>query len=448
MSGRLIWRRRHLLDASFVLTAALVAMFGIRSQLVLAPLGSVGSPSLLIGVAGAVWWAFYQLQRTKWSGSSRNPVRVAVLFLLVAFSASFVVAMQRPIASLEVSVATAGMVTLLGWLGIALLACDGITDRRNFDRILNRFVVAAMLLAALGVAQFVTGHPLWAGVRIPGLTENAPLGGVAMRNGFSRPAGTATHPIEFGAALTLMLPVALTRAKFASRAGRHLWWLGVAMMGMGIVVAISRSALICAFVGVALLGWTWKRQARTLLLGGVMALLFFVALTSPGLLGSLKGLFTSVGQDSSVNSRTESYGIALDFFARSPLLGRGYATFLPRYRIFDNEYLLLLIDVGVLGLVAFLVLLATAMRYARRGRRLVADEENREIGQALFAGIAAATVGLAFYDGLSFPLSTGALFFMLGLTGSYYRLATADTGPEVGSAARRGRPTTADSPSV
>ena len=381
-----LWRRRHLLDAGFVLTVALVAMFGIRSQLVVAPLGSLGSPSLLVGVTGAVWWAFYQLQRTR-TTSSRQPVRAALLFLLVAFGASFVVAMQRPIAAAEVTVATAGMVTLLGWLGLALLACDGIPDRGKFDRILNRLVVAAVLLASLGVAQFVTGQPLWAGVRIPGLVENAPLGGVATRSGLARPAGTATHPIEFGAVLTLLLPVALTRAKFASRAGRHLWWLGVAIMGMGILVAISRSALICAFVGVALLGYTWQRQARTLLFGGVLGLLFLVALTVPGLLGSLVGLFTGLEQDPSVTSRTESYAIAMDFFGRSPLLGRGYATFLPSYRIFDNEYLLLLINVGAVGLVAFLVLLATAMRCARLGRRLIADEEGREIGQALFPAL-------------------------------------------------------------
>ena len=50
-----------------------------------------------------------------------------------------------------------------------------------------------------------------------------------------------------------------------------------------------------------------------------------------------------------------SYAIAGEFIGRAPIFGRGFSTFLPSYRILDNQYLGLLIETGIVGLVAFLV---------------------------------------------------------------------------------------------
>lgn len=415
-------KRRMLLDAGFLLTVYLVCLFAIRSQFVVGPLGSMGAPALLVGVAGAAWWAFYHLQRPLGTRYGAQPLRVAVLVVMVAFLFSFVAAMHRPISAEESSTAVAGMASLVSLAGITLLVSDGIPSRARFDQLLSRLVLAAMLLAALGVAQFVTNEPLWSAVKIPGLRENLAGGGLALRNGFARPAGTATHPIEFGAVLTTMLPMAITHARFRSRRGDHRWWIGVAVMGLGIVIAISRSALLCAVVGLAILAMGWGRRERRALLVGVFTLVAMVSLAIPGMMGSLRGLFLGAAEDNSVSSRTGSYRIAWEFFVRSPVFGRGYSTFLPRYRIFDNEYLLLLVEVGALGVIAVLGLLLAGMWSARRARVLSTDPKTAETGQALMAGIAAGALGLALFDGLAFPLSTGVLFLLLGFAGALRRL--------------------------
>lgn len=414
--------RHRPLDAVFFLSVFLVLAFGLQAALVISVLGAAGYPAQLVGVAGFVWWLIYQVQKTHATDRGRRPVRMALFGLATTFSLSYVVAMTRPIAGEEVSTAQLGMITLVSWLGVALLAADGLPDWERFDTLLGRLVLAAGLLALLGIAQFATGQPLLRGLDIPGLSQNVPAGGIDTRSGFTRPPGTAIHPIEFGAVLTIMLPLAITRARTLSRRGRHLTWFWVGCMGLGVVVSISRSALVCALVGLTVLAVAWSPAARVKLAAALFVFVGFVAATIPGLLGGLRGLFVTAGEDPSVASRTGSYGIAAEFFERAPFLGRGYSTFLPRYRIFDNQYLLLLVEVGLVGLLAFLTVLVTAMVTARRTRKHSPDPEVRELGQAFAAAVAAGAVGLALYDGLSFPLATYVLFLVVGLCGAFARL--------------------------
>ena len=91
-------------------------------------------------------------------------------------------------------------------------------------------------------------------------------------------------------------------------------------------------------------------------------------ISSPHFVTSVTELFTGAPNDPSIESRTQSYALAADFIGRSPWFGRGLGTFLPKYRIFDNEYLLLLVTVGIVGTVAFIALGIVAITIAWRVR--------------------------------------------------------------------------------
>ena len=56
---------------------------------------------------------------------------------------------------------------------------------------------------------------------------------------------------------------------------------------------------------------------------------------------------------------------------------------------------------------------------------------------ALAAAAAGGAVGLAFYDGFSFPMASGVLFLLLGLAGAQYRLVMAASGPRRQTGAAR-----------
>lgn len=418
---RILQQRTHL-DAVTLLTVYLVLQFAIESRLTIGPLGGAGHPALLASAAGFAWWVYFQAQRPEPTGFGHQPVRTALLILMAAFLCSFVAAMSRPLIGPEASTVQLGVVTLIGWMGIGLLANDGVPNRARFGKLVNRLVLLTTLLAALGIAQFITNDSLVRYVTIPGLKANIELGALGSRNGFVRPSGTALSPIEFGAVITTVLPLAITWARHHTTATWLVRWSPAAIMGLGIVVSISRSALLCALLGLLVLVATWQPRARRVMLVSVLVLFTFVAITIPGMLGSLRGLFETAGQDDSVASRTGSYPIAWEFFLRAPLFGRGYSTFLPAYRIFDNQYLLLLIEVGLIGLLAFLGLVFTSIWCADRARRLATAQEDKDYAQALLAGIAAGALGLALFDGLSFVMSTGVLFVMMGLAGALLRL--------------------------
>jgi O-antigen ligase len=413
----------HHLDAVSFLTAYLVLLFCIESRLVLPGLGASGNPATLLACVGFAWWVFYQAQRPVVVSVGRQPVRTALLLALGAFLASYAAAMARPIWGIEGGTANIGLVSLLGVVGVGLLAHDGISSFERFEQLIGRLVVLTGLMAAIGIAQFLANDPLIRSVQLPFLVPNSPLGGITVRSGFTRPFGTALHPIEFGAVITTVLPIAIARARARSTA-QLVGWLPVAAIAGAVMLSMSRSALVCGLVALVLVSRGWSALARRVLAIGVLGVFAVVAVLVPGMLGSLAGLFTTAGEDGSVASRTGSYPMAWEFFTTAPLFGRGYSTFLPAYRIFDNQYLLLLVEVGAVGLAAVVGLVVTAVVCAAQARRRATDPAMRELAGALVASICAAAAGLAFYDGFSFPTATGVLFVVMGLAGALRRLAT------------------------
>jgi O-antigen ligase len=132
------------------------------------------------------------------------------------------------------------------------------------------------------------------------------------------------------------------------------------------------------------------------------------------------GLFTNIGGDQGVTSRTESYGVAVAYIAQSPWFGRGIGTFLPTYRIFDNQYLLSLVEIGVVGVVTLLIMIMTALWCTFQANRRSGATSVRQMSVGLAASVATGAVCLALFDGFSFPMMPGLWFLMIGLAGACY----------------------------
>jgi O-antigen ligase len=168
-----------------------------------------------------------------------------------------------------------------------------------------------------------------------------------------------------------------------------------------------------------------------------------VYLTVPGVLGTITRLFTGVNGDASVQSRTGSYDIAGQFIERSPILGRGFGTFLPKYWILDNGYLGLIIEGGFVGLLGLLAVIVAGVWASRMAVRRLSDPFEQDLARALCAGISAGAAGLAFFDTFGFPQSAGVFFMVIGLAGAMWRLARSSPSaaePPVITSRRRGRP--------
>ena len=413
--------RRPSADAVTALTGFLVLLFAIPSRLVVGPLGGAGSPAQLLGVAALLWWAAFRLAR-RGRSPMRQPVRWAMSIFAVTILLSYIAATVRAIDDVELRAADRGVLMLLSWLGIVLLACDGIPSRERLDVLLRRLALAGGGIAVLGLAQFFTGASFVNYIQVPGLSQNADLGVVASRDGFSRPAGTALHPIEYGIVLTMILPIAMHYAlRDKHRSPLRRWW-PVAALGMAVPVSISRSAILCSVVVLATMLPTWPRRLRRRAYVAIVALLAVVFVAIPGIIGTLVGLFTGIGGDSSAESRTGSYALAAEFIERAPVFGRGFQTFLPQYRILDNQFLLSTIETGVVGVLALIGLFAAGAVTARRVRLLSPDESTRSLGQALTAAVLAGGASFALFDALSFPQVAGLVMLTVGLAAAALRI--------------------------
>ena len=185
--------------------------------------------------------------------------------------------------------------------------------------------------------------------------------------------------------------------------------------------------MLCAGVALLVLAASWTAVARLRAFLVLLATFVVVYLSVPGVLGTLTRLFTGASDDPSVTSRTGSYDLAFQFVSRSPVLGRGFGTFLPKYWILDNGYLGLLIEGGVVGLGGLVVVIAVAALAARQARRAASQNFDGALAQALLASVAAGAAGLAFFDTFGFPQSAGCFFLVIGLAGAARRLARASS---------------------
>lgn len=314
------------------------------------------------------------------------------------------------------------MLLVLSWAGVLMLAGDGVASRERMNEVLRVVVAGTAVGALVGLAQFATGTAFVDRITIPGLTQNSAVTGVFARNGFARAAGTSTHPIEFGVLLTMVLPVALQLALNDTGRGRVRRWFPVVAIGAAIPVTLSRSAILGLALVLLVLLPTWpkarRRWAYIALVGGFG--LVYVAV--PGMLGTMARLFTGISSDNSALSRVDSYGIALHYVALDPLFGRGFGTFLPRYHILDNQYLGMLVETGLVGVLTFVALIIAAVVVGVRSARRLELPADRALAVSLVAGLASAAASAATFDALGFPQVAGMLFLYLGLLAALARV--------------------------
>jgi O-antigen ligase len=97
-------------------------------------------------------------------------------------------------------------------------------------------------------------------------------------------------------------------------------------------------------------------------------------------------------------------------------------TFLPKYRIFDNQYLGLLVTGGIIGTAAFIALGVVAIVCLLRLRARTTHTATRDLSVSLVAAIAVGFACLVMFDAFAFPMTMGCLFLLLGVAGCLRRL--------------------------
>ncbi|MEU9556359.1 O-antigen ligase family protein [Streptomyces fumanus] len=412
------------LDATTVLTGYLVLAVFVPSNLTLPALGGVGTPANVFALLGLLWYL------ATWLGGRILPARgtrlprVVMCALAGAVLLSYLTAAGRGSAHKEILGADRGLIGLLVWVALVVLASAGIQERDRLETLMRRLVVLGTVVALIGYYDFFAATNVADSFTIPGLQSSSAGISAMDRGSFTRPRSTTAHPLEFGGMLALLVPFAVHQAFDPVRrhAGAVRRWGPVAVMAGALPLTVSRTSIIGAFIAILVLVPRWKPQRRWAAIGLILGAVACFKVIVPGLIGTITNLFASFlsDSDSSTQARTVKYGAIVPYLKEHPWFGRGFGTFTPDLYFFtDNEYMLILAETGVVGLLAFLALIVTQIHTGGAVRRLARTESDRELGQAFLASALVALVISATFDALSFPMYAGMFFLLLGAGGSY-----------------------------
>jgi O-antigen ligase len=411
-------------DAVTLLTWYLVLLMAIPPYLVVGSLGAAGAPAALFAVALLCWYLMARRHPAFRLDARPQPVRVAAILFGCSIIAAYVSANRGTLPAPQGSGADRGLILLAGWLGVLLLAADGIDRADRLSAMLRRIVTGATAMAVLGITEFFTGLEPSKYIFVPGLTMHTQVTDLADRAGLVRVNGTAAHPLEFAAVLAMSLPLAIHQARFAPAGRRKRRWLQVAVIAAAMPLTVSRSAIFGLAVVSAVLIPTWPKRDRRRAYAVLLAAPLLVWLAKPGILTGFGSLFGQLGTDQSSISRTGAFSAAVPYIAHHPWFGQGFQTFFPQtYFFIDDQYLTSLIETGIAGAIALAALFATGWFTARSARLATADAQTRDLGQCLAAAVAAAALSFASFDALAFSIASGLCFLLLGCVGAAWRLA-------------------------
>ncbi|GII30588.1 O-antigen ligase family protein [Planotetraspora mira] len=416
--------------------ATLVSLFALALLVIPARLVLRGLPmslalsdvlSLIIGVV----WFFSHFTKTLGAAKGRNIVRTAIFAYAIAMLVVYGHGAYSYLPSDELNIADHALVLIIGNLGLALAVCDGVRSRARLDFVLKSICVAGAIISFIGGLQFLFEFDLTHYLELPILRANSVEGveTVIDRSSFLRVASTTGHPIEFAVITAMILPIA-AHYGFHSR-DRGLpakrWWVCTALVATGLIFSLSRSGVLAATVVglVMFLGWPGKRRLQALAAVGVFGVAIQIFI--PGMLYTFYQLFAGVGNDESIQFRVHDYPNALKEFLSSPWFGRGVGTwYAPKHQIFDNQYLLTMVEAGIVGLAAFALIIFVGVGAALRARYLSVDPAIRDLGLVLAACLLVPLVGSLTFDMMAFPQVTGLFFLLLGAAGALLRIAEAE----------------------
>lgn len=313
---------------------------------------------------------------------------------------------------------------LVSFLLVFYVVVSVLRSPRDVDRLLKVLVVGGAVLALVAVVEARTGwNPFNRLNEIVPLLDPVAIPDAAGRGGRLRAYASAQHPIALGAALAILVPLAIYLQR---RTRQNRWWWATGALLLGAVATVSRTAILMLVVMGLVFLWLRPRETRRLWPLVIPALLV-VHLVAPGTIGALRksffpegGLITEQqsGAGTRGSGRVADLGPGLSEWSRTPVLGQGYGTRVideekATARILDNQWLATLLETGAAGFFGWIWLLA------RVGRRLVrrAREDISDCGWlpvALAASIISFAVGMLTYDAFAFIQVTFLLFLIVG----------------------------------
>ncbi|HEX2358895.1 MAG TPA: O-antigen ligase family protein [Solirubrobacterales bacterium] len=352
----------------------------------------------------------------------RSPLNIAVIAFLAVATISVLLNIST-LARLDELDLAVKKLSLAG--SLAVFFCIAATTIRRAE--LRPFISLTIVLAAIAaigtIVEYRSGTNHFyalADALFPGFTV-APE---PVDPTFGRPS--ISGPTSHGLALTVMfamaVPFVIVRLTEAEKRRRLLYAVAAGLILAGGVATLRKTAVPAFGVGLLVLT-VYRPRAMIRLLPLGLVLVLAIHLLAPGALSGLRYELTG-GSEFSNQARISDYSAVEPDIAAHPILGRGFGTYDPRihlradtsqrHRILDNQYLVVLIETGIIGLLVYISLAVTAVGMLHRTARS-ADPARAGPAMAIIAGVAAFAVASTLFDTLAFAQVPYLFFFLLAI---------------------------------
>lgn len=248
---------------------------------------------------------------------------------------------------------------------IFVLMVNVISTRERLRSIMKLVVICGTIFAALAIKSYLVGDFT--------IVEKKDVGVVGLRI-TGAVGGFFGNPNDLATSLDLLLPLAVALALLNRGLKRGFYAFCAAILIAGVIVTFSRGGFLGLVTMGGVLLWKLGRQNRAVT-AVAFALIFgvFVLATPGGYAGRISSIF-NVAEDrtGSTQARRDLLERAANIAAHHPIIGVGMGNF-HNYSIHEqvahNSYLEIAAELGVAGLIAYLVLIFAPLRSLRRIER-------------------------------------------------------------------------------
>jgi hypothetical protein len=386
---------------------------------------------VLVAVFG-VW--LLERATGKLGGFVNTPLTLPVLAFLAMALATFIAGLAN--APLTQTAARHFAEIILSIL-LFFLVTDTVRDVQRLSRLTRMLIIGGSLAALIAVILYLLPDQASMDALSRLRVFNYPEGPGVLRYIRDDPrlpqraTGTSIDPNALGGLLIMMITLAVPQLFTKHPLLRRGWLIaGVALMALALLLSFSRGS----FVGVGLaLGMLGIVRYRKLLLIMIAALALVLLL--PQTQGYVTHFFDGLqvlgdpqGGDLSTQMRVGEYTDALILIQRYPIFGVGFTGTpdIDTYLKVANLYLMMASEMGLVGLIAFLIVMATLFVSAWRVKARVADRPELEpiwwgFHTALFGALIGGVFDHYFFN-LDFHHSVTLFWLYVGLAAVSTRL--------------------------
>jgi len=328
----------------------------------------------------------------------------------------------------------------LSFVLVYYLTATALRRRDKVDFLLKLLTVSAAAIGILAVFEQRTHYNVFDHLHtvLPFLSYEGALTYLTLGKNL-RVFGPSQQPIALGAALVLIVPLAVY---FARTSGRRRWWFAGLFILVGAMASGSRTAVVMLIAEVLVFLWLKPKETKKLW-PALLPALVVVHFALPGTIGGLKDAFFPKGgiiaQQSKhetdynpllAGGRVREIKPMLEEASRRPLFGEGYGTRITGFDtpdrnapILDNQWLNNVLDVGFVGLTAWIWLIVSAIRRLAGASRTAGRPGDDWLFTALATSVTGYGVGMLTYDAFSFTQVTFIFWILLGLSAAMLRIS-------------------------